>query len=160
MMKWFDKSKLHTVAELRAEYKKLLVKNHPDNGGNVADMQEINSEYDALYSILRQKESADGESCTEQDNAANEAFRDVLEKIINYDIDIQIIGDWIWCFNSYPYRNQLKELNFRYAPHKRAWVWHAEPYHRHHKKEIPLSHIKARYGCEIVKNKSYQYSLD
>lgn len=51
-MKWFDKSKLHTVAELRTEYRRLLVKHHPDNGGKVSDMQEINSEYDTLYSIL------------------------------------------------------------------------------------------------------------
>ncbi|MEY8413586.1 hypothetical protein AALB51_20420 [Lachnospiraceae bacterium 62-26] len=160
MMKWFDKSKLHTVAELRAEYKRLLVKYHPDNGGKVSDMQEINSEYGALYAILTQKKSADEESSTEQESAADEAFREVLEKIINYDIEIQIIGDWIWCFNSYQYRSQLKELNFQYAPKKRAWTWHAEPYRRHHKKEIPLSHIKAKYGCETVRNKSYQYSLD
>lgn len=160
MMKWFDKSKLHTVAELRAEYKRLLIKHHPDNGGSVSDTQEVNAEYDALYAILRQKESTDGESCTEQDNAADEAFRDVLEKIINYDIDIQIIGDWIWCFNSYQYRNQLKELDFQYAPKKRAWTWHAKPFHKHHKKEVPLSHIRAKYGCQTVRSQSRQYSLD
>lgn len=159
-MKWFDKSKLHTVAELRAEYKRLLIKHHPDNGGKVSDMQEINAEYDALYAILSQKESADEESCTEQDRAANEAFKKVLEKIINYDIEIQIIGDWIWCFNSYQYRSQLKELNFQYAPKKRAWTWHAEPYRRHHKKEVPLSHIRAKYGCQTVRSQSRQYSLD
>lgn len=159
-MKWFDKSKLHTVAELRTAYKELLKIHHPDNGGKVSDMQEINSEYDTLYSILSQKESADGESCTEQDNAADEAFREVLEKIINYDIDIQIIGDWIWCFNSYQYRNQLKELNFRYAPKKRAWTWHSGEYRRFHKKEVSLSQIRAKYGCQTVRNQSRQYSLD
>lgn len=159
-MKWFDKSKLHTVAELRTAYKELLKIHHPDNGGEVSDMQEINSEYDTLYSILSQKESADGESCNKQKNAADEAFREVLEKIINYDIDIQIIGDWIWCFNSYQYRNQLKELNFRYAPKKRAWAWHSDEYHRFHKKEVPLSQIKAKYGCQTVRSQSRQYSLD
>lgn len=152
---------IRTVEELRKQYRELLKKYHPDNaGGSVEATQKINAEYDRIFADLSKKEGADKESCTEQENAADEAFREVLEKIINYDIDIQIIGDWIWCFNSYPYRNQLKELNFRYAPRKRAWIWHAEPYHRHHKKEIPLSHIKARYGCETVRNKSYQYSLD
>lgn len=152
---------IRTVEELRKQYRELLKKYHPDNaGGSVEATQKINAEYDRIFADLSKKEGSDKESCTEQENAADEAFREVLEKIINYDIDIQIIGDWIWCFNSYPYRNQLKELNFRYAPRKRAWIWHAEPYHRHHKKEIPLSHIKARYGCETVRNKSYQYSLD
>ena len=30
----------------------------------------------------------------------------------------------------------------------------------YHKKEIPLSHIRAKYGSEIIKKQSYQYSLD
>lgn len=159
-MKWFDKSKLHTVAELRAEYKRLLIKHHPDNGGRVSDMQEINSEYDALYTILSQKESADGESCTEQEHATDEAFRAILNEIAGFNITIQIIGEWIWAFESYAYKDRLKALGFRYAPKKRAWTWHAEPYHRHHKKEVPLSIIRAKYGCQTVRSQSRQYSLD
>ncbi len=160
MMKWFDKSKLHTVAELRAEYKRLLIKHHPDNGGKVSDMQEINSEYGTLYAILTLKESADEESCTEQDRAADEAFRAILNEIAGYNITIQIIGEWLWAFDSFAYKDQLKALGFRYAPTKRAWTWHAEPYHRHHKKEVPLSHIRAKYGCQTVRSQSRQYSLD
>lgn len=37
--------------ELRAQFKKLLLKYHPDNGGKVSDMQEINAEYDLLYDL-------------------------------------------------------------------------------------------------------------
>ena len=79
MMKWFDKSKLHTVAELRAEYKRLLIKHHSDNGGRVSDMQEINAEYDALYAILKEKESADD---THTNYEENERFKAVLSEII------------------------------------------------------------------------------
>lgn len=159
-MKWFDKSKLHTVAELRAEYKRLLIKHHPDNGGAVSDMQEINSEYDALFADLSQKCGTGDNFQAKEEKAKDKAFKEILEKIINFNVEIQIIGDWIWCFNSYQYRNQLKELNFRYAPRKKAWVWHAEPYRRHHKGEVPLDSIKQKYGCQIIKNQSHQYSLD
>lgn len=159
MNRWFKN--VSSVEELRKQYRELLKKYHPDNaGGSVEATQKINAEYDRIFADLSKKEGADEESCTERENAADEAFREVLKKIINYDIEIQIIGDWIWCFNSYQYRSQLKELNFQYAPKKRAWTWHAEPYRRHHKKEVPLSHIRAKYGCQTVRSQSRQYSLD
>ena len=159
-MKWFDKSKLHTVAELRTAYKELLKINHPDNGGKVSDMQEINAEYDTLYSILSQNESADGESCTEQDNAADEAFRAILNEIAGYNMTIQIIGEWIWAFDSFAYKDRLKELGFRYAPRKKAWTWHSDEYRRFHRKEVPMNHIRAKYGCQTIRNQSRQYSID
>lgn len=40
------------VQELRKKYKELLKQYHPDNGGSVEIMQEINSEYDRLFKAL------------------------------------------------------------------------------------------------------------
>ena len=50
MNKYFNNT--NTLEELRKQYKELLKQHHPDNGGNVSDMQEINSEYDRLFKIL------------------------------------------------------------------------------------------------------------
>ena len=36
---------VRTLKELRKQYKELLKTYHPDNGGNVSDMQDINAEY-------------------------------------------------------------------------------------------------------------------
>lgn len=38
-----------TLEELRKQYKELLKAHHPDNGGDVAIMQEINAEYIVRY---------------------------------------------------------------------------------------------------------------
>ena len=56
-----------TLEELRKQYKELLKTHHPDNGGNVAQMQEVNAEYDALFKQL--KDSHDGNS-TDRDKAS------------------------------------------------------------------------------------------
>lgn len=40
------------VQELRKKYKELLKQYHPDNGGSVEIMQEINAEYDKLFKVL------------------------------------------------------------------------------------------------------------
>ena len=42
-MKWFQNPK--TLEELKKQYKRLAMQHHPDIGGNVRDMQEINAEY-------------------------------------------------------------------------------------------------------------------
>lgn len=46
---------VNTLEELRKQYKELLKIHHPDNGGNVAQMQEINAEYDKLFKVLKNR---------------------------------------------------------------------------------------------------------
>ena len=63
-MKWFKGVK--TIEELRKLYRELLKEHHPDNGGNVSDMQEINSEYDVLFKRISasydEEKTADNQS--------------------------------------------------------------------------------------------------
>lgn len=82
-----------------------------------------------------------------------------MKAIIGYNITIEIIGSWIWCFDCYQYKDQLKTLGFTWCSKKKAWVWHNGQYRRHHKREIPLNDIRTKYGSQTVKNQSYQYSL-
>lgn len=154
-MKWFKN--VTTVEELRKEYRRLLKLYHPDNeNGSVEVTQEINAEYDIVFSILSEKEHADGQSYTQEEN---EQFKAIMKAIIGYNITIEIIGSWIWCFDCYQYKDQLKTLGFTWCSKKKAWVWHNGQYRRHHKREIPLNDIRAKYGSQTVKNQSYQYSL-
>lgn len=152
---------IKTVEELRKRYRELLKKYHPDNeGGSVEVTQEINAEYDALFAILSKESKPDGESSTEEEKAANEAFKAVLNQIISYSMEIELIGNWIWCFNCYAYKDRLKELGFKFAPKKKAWTWHFGEFSRYHKGEIPIDDIRAKYGSQKVTRQSKQYSLD
>lgn len=158
MNKWFEGVK--TVDELRKQYRELLKKYHPDNeDGSVEIAQEINAQYDCLFAILS-KENKSDESTTYDDKAENEAFKAVLNQIINYNMEIELIGSWIWCFNCYAYKDRLKELGFRFAPRKKAWTWHYGEFSRYHKEEIPIDDIRAKYGSKKVTHQSKQYSLN
>lgn len=155
-MKWFTGVK--TMEELRKKYRELLKKYHPDNvGGSDAITKEINAEYDAVFAQISRDSPEDEQGYNHEEN---EQFKAILKAIIGFNMTIEIIGCWIWCFDCYQYREQLKEIGFSWCSKKKAWVWHADPYHRHHKKEIPLSHIKAKYGCQTVRNQHKQYSLN
>ena len=157
-MKWFENVK--KIEELRQLYRKLLKEHHPDNGGDEETMKEINLEYDRVFSDLS-RFSSDGEECTgEEQKTENEAFKSILNEIINFNVEIEIIGSWIWVFNSYQFRSQLKELGFRYAAKKKAWVWHYGEYKRYHKGETDLNDIRAKYGSQKVNRNYKQYSLN
>ena len=149
-----------TIEELRKRYRELLKQYHPDNGGNEEIMKEINIEYDRLFAILSKESKPDGESTTYDQNAENEAFKAVLNQIIGYSMEIELIGSWIWCFNCYAYKDRLKELGFKFAPKKKAWTWHYGEFSRYHKGEIPIDDIRAKYGSQKVTRQPKQYSLN
>lgn len=94
-MKWF--ADVRTVEELRKKYRELLKRHHPDNEkGSVEITQEINQEYDRLFSELSKGEKMEGRTYSHEED---EQFKKVLNEIIDFNITIEIIGSWIWCFN-------------------------------------------------------------
>lgn len=153
-MKWLQN--IDSIAELRKQYRELLKKYHPDNpGGDLEITQEINTEYDILFFELMKGDS-DGKKYTTEEN---ENFKMVLNRIINFDIEIEIIGSWIWCFEAYGYKDSLKALGFKWAAKKKAWTWHHAPYRKNHGREIPLEEIREKYGAETVRKKGGQSLL-
>lgn len=158
-MKWF--AGVTTVEQLRKKYRELLRKHHPDNGGSVSDMQEINAQYDALFSVLSHENKLGGEDSTDEEKAENEAFKAVMSRIAHINADIEICGCWIWVEKgSYENRELLKSVGFRFASRKKAWYWHYGEWHRRGKREITLDEIRLKYGSEKVSRQSKQYAVN
>ena len=133
---------VQTLDELRKQYKDLLKKYHPDNGGSEDTTKAINIEYERLFKILKNNHDSqqnttegntDGNHSTynnsydnmKYDFAEDELLREMLQKVIYFsDITIEIIGNWIWISgNTYQYRKELKELGFKFASQKKCWFW-------------------------------------
>ena len=125
MDKYFEN--VNTLEELRKQYKELLKLHHPDNGGNMADMQEINAEYDKLFKALKEhhEDAKQGDTgCADSEYSKNmydcendKALRDILNKIIHFTgIDIKLVGQWVrMSGNTYAYKKELKGIGFRWA---------------------------------------------
>lgn len=160
MRTWF--ANITTIEELRKEYRKLLKQYHPDNaGGSMEATQEINAAYDRLFAILSKKVDKDRHLYSDDEKDENEAFKVILKEIIYFDMEIEIIGNWIWCFHCYAYRNKLKELGFHFAPKKKAWTWHYSEEKYRYRGQTDLEDIRAKYGSQKVSRQTRkQYSLD
>ena len=146
---------INTLEELRKQYRDLLKIHHPDNGGNVSDMQEINAEYDKLFKALKDKhesKSADGKESAYSKNMYDwkndKALRDVLEKIIHFNgIEINLVGEWIWLDgNTYPYKEELKGIGFKWSKNRKKWYWNNGEYIGSGNKKISFSQIENKYG--------------
>lgn len=150
-----------TLEELRRQYKELLKKHHPDNGGNVADMQEINVEYDRLFKVMKDKHEHRSESDTEKqsdfskmkyDFTEDQKLREVLYKIVGFDgIVIEIAGAWIWVSgDTYAYKKELKETGFKWASQKKMWYWHSDVFRKKGRKTLSMEDIRSYYGSTRV----------
>lgn len=160
-MKYFNN--IETLEELRKQYKELLKKFHPDNPqGSTEATQAINAEYDSLFKSMKDRHEhkrtdGTGQANTSYDNmkwdfAEDEKLREMLSKIINFDgIRIEIIGNWLWCFDSFGYRKELKELGFKYAHNKKAWYYHTEAFRKKSHKALSMNDIRNYYGSTEIR---------
>lgn len=154
---------ISTLEELRRQYRDLLKRHHPDNGGNVSDMQEINAEYDRLFKTLKyrhESKTADSETGNTDFNNMKYDFtedailREMLNKIIGFQgITIEIIGQWIWISgNTYTHKKELKEMGFKWASKKKMWYWHSDAYQKKSRKTLSIDEIRSYYGSTEVQS--------
>lgn len=166
MAKYF--SNVNDLQELRKQYRDLLKKHHPDNGGNVSDMQDVNAEYDRLFKVLKDRHESKTTNQNNADTAGSntkstynsnmydwendKALRETLEKIINFDgIEIEIVGQWIWVSgNTYAYKKELKDIGFKWASTKKQWYFHTEEFKKKSHKSLSMDDIRSYYGSTRV----------
>ena len=150
-MKFYFFENVETLEDLRSQYKKLVFKHHPDRGGRTEDMQQINAEYEELLKTVGStRRNKDGNTYQKTDfNAESDRFREIINKIINYNITVEICGTWIWCTNAYQYKTQLKEIGFFWCSSKKAWAWAENPETNGFR--VSLDRIREMYGSEIIK---------
>lgn len=134
-----------TVEELKKQYKKLAKKYHPDLGGTHQAFILLKKEYDSLFKQLNSKEEH------------NTAYQNIIDSLIKYDLEIEIIGTWVWITgNTYTVKNKLKELGFKWAAKKKAWYWYEGEYKKYHKKDFSLDEIRNMHEVKKIKKSKMQ----
>lgn len=153
-MKWFKNPQ--TIEELKKQYKSLALQHHPDIGGSDTEMKEINAEYDMLFGKLKNvHQTAEGTTYTSREgtNETPGEFKDIINRLIKFDgIHIEICGSWIWITGrTIDYREQLKQMRFRWSKSKTAWYYHYDEYRKTTKRTYTLDEIRDLYGSETIK---------
>lgn len=143
--------------EIKAKYKDLAKKYHPDLGGDVETMKEINSQYESVMLGAYQKA---GKSISEIDELMknDKKAMEVLKSILGiYGIKVELCGSWIWITgDTKRVKDQLKQASFRWASKKLAWYWRAEEEAgKRFGKSFSLNDIREKYGSSSMKKNGF-----
>lgn len=152
MFKWFNSCK--SIEDVKRTYRKLCKEYHPDlhGSGTEETMKQINAEYEKAFNCYKNiHETAEDSTKTYTSSTETAAeFMEIINALIHCEgVTISLVGSWIWAEgNTYPYKDVIKGLGFRYAGKKRAWYWHAAEDTCKSRKGLTLDQIKDKYGCE------------
>lgn len=139
---------INTLEELKKAYRKLAIKLHPDRGGDSNEFIRMKDEYDKLFSRLNTSKET------------NETYSNIIDALISYDLDIEIIGTWIWIQgDTKPIKEKLKELKFRWSGKKQAWYWHDGEYKKRNRKNYSLDEIRSMHDSKKVKTGAKKAAL-
>lgn len=146
---------IQTLTELKAQYRKLAFMFHPDHGGDLEKMKDLNNQYDELFNILKNNYNKQAkEQGTHETNEMPEQYREIILAVMDLEgIEIELVGSWIWVSgNTREHKAVLKENGFLWASKKLMWYWRPEQYKSFSRKSKSMSEIRNKYGSEKIVN--------
>ena len=148
-------SDCRTIQQARTEYHRLAKIHHPDLGGDVETMKQINLQY---HSFLENRHGetergSDNEDHTYYYNATSEdAVIEALMRILKTDLpgcEIRLIGKWIWVTgDTKANRDKLGKEGLKLQWHSKriAWYWKGTQYRTRYNDRVTLDDLQEVYG--------------
>ena len=163
---WFRDVSPVTAEAIKKLYKTLARKYHPDKGGDLRTMQEINADYDKAMKIAAANEG--NEKRAEAEREAAKPLREAIEFAVTLpdDVDVVIRGLWLWLQgNTYASRERIKSFvasdgkRFKWASQKKAWFFAAVP-SSNKRGEMSFEDIDRLHGRELVNERKRRLALN
>ena len=152
---FFDRCR--NLSELKAEYKRLAMKHHPDLGGDTETMKAVNAEYDRIFERLKNRTASSCEQEKERETTSAETaedFKKIIDALIRLaGIEVELCGSWLWIGgDTFAVRDELRAAGCRWQRQKRKWYWHPpEKRSGHGKKPASMDWIRSKYGTKLIK---------
>ena len=148
-MKFFENCR--TLDELKAEYRRLAMKHHPDRGGDLETMKQINAEHDRVFEILKRQHNETHDEQHQTTETAEE-FREILTRLLKLDgLTVELCGSWLWIGGeTYRHKAELKAAGCRWSNNKKLWYWrHPEETRPWHRGTATIGQIRSKYGSQV-----------
>ena len=160
-MKYFKNCK--TLEELKKEYKRLMIKYHPDlnkdeNATNIA--QAINNEYDQMFEVLKNAYNNKTENKNKQTYETPEYFKNIINILITCEgLKIEIIGSWLWIGgDTFKHKDIIKSLGFAWSKAKKLWYLSDNGNKFTGKKKGQnIEDIRNKYGSQTIETQKAVY---
>ncbi len=131
-------------------FRKLAFDLHPDQGGEEETFKILMADWELfLKSFIAGRFSTASEKHTEGRNMFY--FQNILNKIIGFNMKIEINGFWIYAYDSYDYKDQLKDLGFWFSGKHKAWVYNGGSKVAARRSKWTMNKIKYVYGSDSIR---------
>ena len=154
-MKYFDKIK--TVEELKKEYCRLAKILHPDAGGDTADFQTMQNEFEKVFENVKNIHiKSDGTTYEKTTTEKASEYMQIINELLTLKkIIIDLLGNWIWVSgDTKSNKEKLKKMGFKYSGLKKCWYWHDGKYRRGTNKSDTLKELKEKYEHTVYYSKN------
>lgn len=139
-----------TANSIKATYRKLSLKYHPDRNPAGTDMMKL---INAAYEWLNRNMDRISEGFSHTEGAYDYAakFGDVLEQLRALDgLELEIIGNWIWITGETKANKEaLKTIGCRFSAKKVCWYFRPEEHRsRNNRKSHSMDEIRDMHGSQ------------
>ena len=120
---------IHSLADLKKEYRRLAMQNHPDKGGDTAIMQQVNTEFERLFEVWKDKTdisvASTGYECDYSGATASEyteyVYNEYRWKGRNYEGQhapeiVELVRTWLDESGFRGFHQRIRENPGRYQP--------------------------------------------
>ena len=155
-----------TLQQVKDLYRTLAKENHPDKGGNLQTMQDINNQYTrAINTIAKGGKFTAAEA--ESEILQAEAYQEAINKVVNLEgCKLELIGSWLWITGDTKQHAAIlktEPARFTWAKKKTdfsAWFFRTAEYKTSNKgQKMELDQIRHKYGSQTIAGKPRAYKL-
>lgn len=151
-----------TLDELKKEYRRLAMANHPDRGGDEATMKAINAEYASRFEVLKSQHNTAADACHKTTEAPEE-FIAIINALLKVPgLVVELCGSWLWISgDTRPNRETLKAAGCRWSSGKKMWYWrHQEDGAHWSRGKKSMDQIRRTYGSQVFAAAGQAAALD
>ncbi len=145
-----------SIEEAKTLFRTLAFKNHPDQGGTEEGFKILMTAYEIFLNGFVADRFAEAGARTKGASVVH--FQEILNVIIEFNMDIEIIGFWIYAKSSYEYKEQLKDLGFWFSGKHKAWVYSGGAKIRRASR-MTLDEIRATHGSEKMRSEKERQAI-
>ena len=154
MFKYFTFGDDESIDSLKKQYWKLARQYHPDfnDGKTNEEMKHINNEYElALQNLGKIKN---------KDYRVDEDYIIIVDETLKLNmenVDIEVCGWFVYLWgNTKTYKEELKNLGYRWSPQKGCWYWKPAWYRKRGRESWDMDRIRNTWGSETVKQEQQE----
>jgi curved DNA-binding protein CbpA len=109
-------SKINSLTELKKQYRKLAIENHPDKGGTTEAMQKINAEFEQLFNVWEHDKSVSTAASGYENDYSGASAKEYTEYVYH---------EYRWTGNNYNGQHPPEVVDI-----VRKWLKETYPYYR------------------------------